>query len=508
MHNIFHLTYMQLMSDQIRSFTSETEDLISRSQQSTTEVQLNDILMELEIALCTAEHLLQAIVFDHFQYPLQEVQEIVRELNQSQLQMRNQLFSLHSQTCSVTARNVTGNLTRQVYSELPGRPLLDVNLDQVELLRDAGYTWQDIADSLHISRQTLWRRLRERNVDTRRYTNISDHTLDRIISGIQVEHPHIGHSLMQGYLLGIGIHVQRYRLRASLTRMDNMQRSLRWHQRLTRREYRVPGPNALWHIDGHHSLIRWRFVIHGGIDGFSRYIVFIHCSTNNRARTVFNLFREATTQCGVPSRVRSDRGGENVMVCAYMVATRGISRGSHLAGSSHHNQRIERLWRDVFRCVASTFYSVFHFMESHQILDPCSDTDLFVLHSVFLPRINSQLNAFCDAWNAHPMRTERNWSPYRMWINGVLRPSRQTQTAVRDIVYGIPPEGINNFGIDYYGPLPYDEVVDQVDVPETEIPLNESQLNEFLEIVHRIPSNNYGIDVFVQAREILNQYLQ
>ena len=39
--------------------------------------------------------------------------------------------------------------------------------------------------------------------------------------------------------------------------------------KITRRRYYVPGSNSLWHIDGHHSLVRWRFVIHGGIDGYS-----------------------------------------------------------------------------------------------------------------------------------------------------------------------------------------------------------------------------------------------
>ena len=28
----------------------------------------------------------------------------------------------------------------------------------------------------------------------------------------------------------------------------------------------VTWPNSLWHIDGHHSLIRWQFVIHGCCD--------------------------------------------------------------------------------------------------------------------------------------------------------------------------------------------------------------------------------------------------
>ena len=46
-------------------------------------------------------------------------------------------------------------------------------------------------------------------------------------------------------------------------------------------------PNSLWHVDGHHSLIRWVFVIHGCIDGFSKLILYLHCATDNSAETVF-----------------------------------------------------------------------------------------------------------------------------------------------------------------------------------------------------------------------------
>ena len=70
----------------------------------------------------------------------------------------------------------------------------------------------------------------------------------------------------------------------------------------------------------------------GGINGYSRMIVYSSCSTN-KSLTVYNLFRKAINEYGVPSRVRSDNGGENVLVCQFMVTCRGTGRGSHTAGS-------------------------------------------------------------------------------------------------------------------------------------------------------------------------------
>lgn len=74
----------------------------------------------------------------------------------------------------------------------------------------------------------------------------------------------------------------------------------------------MEGPNSLWHIDGNHKLIKWRFVIHGGIDGYTRTIIYLKCSTNNLAATVMSSFYKAV--CGVPDKVRSDLGGENIDV--------------------------------------------------------------------------------------------------------------------------------------------------------------------------------------------------
>lgn len=143
-------------------------------------------------------------------------------------------------------------------------------------------------------------------------------------------------------------------------------------------------------LDGHHKLIRWRLVTHAAIDGYSRLIVFLHCSNNNKSSTVYKHFLKAVQQYGLPSRVKSDQGKENTMVAQHMLENRGINRGSMIVGSSVHNQRVERLWRDLHRCVTQIYYRLFYFLEYQGILNPVNEYHLFALHYVFMGRCNAR----------------------------------------------------------------------------------------------------------------------
>ena len=198
-----------------------------------------------------------------------------------------------------------------------GRPPIDVNIEDIAFLRGLRFSWQRIAQILGISRSTLYRRINEeglaRNLS---YTTISDADLDKLVADIKAVHPNDGERLM---MVSRNIFVPRARLRGAIHRVDPINTALRRSVTIRRRRYVCAGPNAVWHIDGNHKLIKWRFVIHGAIDGFSRTVTYLHCSDNNRALTVLNLFTTATQLYGIPSKVRSDLGGENVEVWCYMI---------------------------------------------------------------------------------------------------------------------------------------------------------------------------------------------
>ncbi|XP_026128655.1 uncharacterized protein LOC113109211 isoform X1 [Carassius auratus] len=158
-----------------------------------------------------------------------------------------------------------------------------------------------------------------------------------------------------------------------------------------------------------------------GVDGFSRKIMYLGASSNNLAKTTLDFFQEAAETFGFPLRVRGDQGVENVDVARLMFTVRETERGSFISGKSVHNQRVERLWRDVWSSVTNVYYDVLHALEEGGHLNISDLTHLFCCHCVFLPRLQDDLNLFRNTWDNHPIRTEGNMSPNQLWVMGSVR---------------------------------------------------------------------------------------
>ena len=301
-------------------------------------------------------------------------------------------------------------------NKLPGRPRADINYDEVIQLVDLGHDWTFIANRFGVCRKTIRRWCIANNFVKLGNADFSDDELDIVVRNFLVDHPNIGLVYTMAHIhSSTNYRPTRERVQQSIERVDpeGLENRRNVSQRkIIRRIYDVMGPHHLWHMDGHHKLIRYGLITHGCIDGFSRYITYLRIADSNHSSRPLQFFRDAIDEIDfIPYRMRGDKGGENVQVADFMIHHRGFD--SFMCSPSKFNTRIERLWREVRRVVIQFYMDLFKSMERDG-MSIGDDIHMYVLQFMFMSRIQQDLERFRYMFNHHKISSENNFSPIQL----------------------------------------------------------------------------------------------
>lgn len=210
-------------------------------------ILLERIGFHLEIVIC----FLERSNFDHDNSIATSVRRALAHLSsccEDQMQNRDDIAAVHNQLPNSGGGN--------------GRPKIVISQEQLEQYLDMDFNCPTIAKLFGVSVRTIRRRMDEYGLNVlSRYSAITDHELDHIVSQLKHEYPSCGYRMIMGLLRNRGIRVQQMRVRKSVQRVDPCGAIVRWFDTIHRRAYHVLGPLSLWHLDGNHKLIRYASVI-------------------------------------------------------------------------------------------------------------------------------------------------------------------------------------------------------------------------------------------------------
>ena len=273
----------------------------------------------------------------------------------------------------------------------------------------------DTRHGVKLTLRHLHRILRLLSLYRRRNKSSINEVLNAVAEEIQGPAASVGYRQMHQIVRKKGLVTDKETVRCAIKAIDPEGVAERGRRRLKRRVYSNNGPNFLWHMDGYDKLKPFGFAIHGGIDGYSRRIMWLNVgSSNNDPAIIATYFVNCIEQLEIfPRAVRADRGSENVIAGGiqrflHRHADNVAAHDSFKYGPSTQNQRIEAWWSQLRRSRSNWWMNFFK--------DFCDtgDVDLSIPHHLdcirycFLGLIQQELDEVKSLWNHHRIRKVKN----------------------------------------------------------------------------------------------------
>lgn len=194
-----------------------------------------------------------------------------------------------------------------------------------------------------------------------------------------------------------------------LKELDPEGTDFRKARKLKRRQYRNPGPNFAWHIDGYDKIKPYGFSIHGAIDGFSRKLIWLHvCRSNKSPDKIAKMYIDAVINFeGCPVELITDLGTENAIVAAIQAYFRD-DPDAHRYVPSTRNQRIEAWWSILSKTRFLWWRHFFSNLESNGSLNLCDELEKECIWYTFSRLIQQELDELMEHWNTHRIRKSRH----------------------------------------------------------------------------------------------------
>ena len=242
---------------------------------------LNSLIREIDLTVMSVEsrqgnNIKDKILLrqDHFYQVIQVLAQLqispdlTNEDQKTLGELKDSFFAIfHTASLGTDFTNFTNYVLTKQYCNNLGRQKFDIPKEVLEEVRVLGFSWVSISKMFKVSRWTIAQQTDGYNLNRlSRYNNMTNDELVQIIRDYISTHvPTTSEPLMPGYLKSKGYRVQCQRVRSSLNRVDRKNTVLRWGALVSRLTYFVASANSLWHLDRHHALIHWKFVIHGAL---------------------------------------------------------------------------------------------------------------------------------------------------------------------------------------------------------------------------------------------------